>query len=801
MASFRDRIATGVRAALAPTPAPTAAPIRTDSATATGTVSTSAYSGASVLNDLSGLGGARDSGASARPNTSRLELDEDELIALLRGGIYRRIVELPAVWGTTKGWTITDDTDEENPLQADMRRLGVRLAIRRADKWARALGEARILMVVDDGKTPLSEPLDPRKVKAVRRLEVLDKREFTPVRWNDDMSKGPLGEPVLYQLHPRRPGVAYSGTVHASRLLRFYGHDLPPSELGFRRDFGADAIGQVLWDALRDLSQTGSAGARLAQELSIAVFKVGKLPAATAGDHRANMISYLRTMGLLKSVAQGVVLGPQDSFERVAATPTGFRDLSDSAKQHLAMVSEIPMALLFGDAPAGLNTDGASWQAAWHVRVADHQDERYRPPLERLVEVLYYADRGACPDEWSIEFKPLGELSEKEKAEVRLLTEQADTIAQMDGVLTVEERRAGRYGQPGGYATELQPVEALPEVEAPDADPARAAEVERMVREALGANREPGSEPKTDADDFREQRFKVPAGAKGNARKVLAWKEEHGDAVKGMTATGWRRARQLANDETVTGQDLIDMAAWFARHGADPATKKVAEEYKDEPWRDAGYVSWLGWGGDSAKTWATAAVERNREDATEGAVWIGAVLPDGCREQIAAARRAAEQVTGPLGDPGDDPHVTVLWMGQVAPEAVEEVVATARAIVERCRPGEAEAERIVTFPPSEGSDGAWPVVLDVGKAWGLYDLHHRLLRALAHLVSAKQFAEYRAHLTLGYAENLSPEQVAAVAEVEIGEVEWMIGGLQVRYGQEVVATLPLAGRTDAEAAK
>lgn len=685
MASLRDRIATGVRAALAPTPAPAAAPIRTDSATATGTVSTSAYSGASVVNDLSGLGGARDSGSSGRPNTSRLELDEDELVALLRGGIYRRIVELPAVWGTTKGWTITDDTDEENPLQADMRRLGVRLAIRRADKWARALGEARILMVVDDGKTPLSDPLDPRKVKAVRRLEVLDKREFTPVQWNDDMSKGPLGEPVLYQLHPRRPGVAYNEKVHASRLLRFYGHDLPPSELGFRRDFGADAIGQVLWDALRDLSQTGAAGARLAQELSIAVFKVGKLPAATAGDHRANMISYLRTMGLLKSVAQGVVLGPQDSFERVAATPTGFRDLSDSAKQHLAMVSETPMALLFGDAPSGLNTDGASWQAAWHVRVADHQDERYRPPLERLVEVLYYADRGACPDEWSIEFKPLGELSEKEKAEVRLLTEQADTIAQLDGVLTVEERRAGRYGQPGGYATELQPVEALPEVEAPDADPARAAEVERMVREALGANREPGGEPKT--------------------------------------------------------------------------------------------------------------------DATEGAVWIGAVLPDGCREQIAAARRAAEQVTGPLGNPGDDPHVTVLWMGQVAPEAVEEVVATARAIVERCHPDEAEAERIVTFPPSEGSDGAWPVVLDVGKAWGLYDLHHRLLRSLAHLVSAKQFAEYRAHLTLGYAENLSPEQVAAVAEVEIGEVEWMIGGLQVRYGQEVVATLPLAGRTDAEAAK
>ena len=31
---------------------------------------------------------------------------------------------------------------------------------------------------------------------------------------------------------------------------------------------------------------------------------------------------------------------------------------------------------------------------------------------------------------------------------------------------------------------------------------------------------------------------------------------------------------------------------------------EVAEEYKSTPWKDAGYVAWLGWGGTSGINWA-----------------------------------------------------------------------------------------------------------------------------------------------------------------------------------------------------
>lgn len=94
--------------------------------------------------------------------------------------------------------------------------------------------------------------------------------------------------------------------------------------------------------------------------------------------------------------------------------------------------------------------------------------------------------------------------------------------------------------------------------------------------------------------------YKVPAGARGNARKVLEWKRKHGSEVKGMTPVGWARARQLASQATI-GMDTVKRMSAFNRHRKNSA---IAPEHKDTPWKDAGYVAWLGWGGTTGVDWA-----------------------------------------------------------------------------------------------------------------------------------------------------------------------------------------------------
>lgn len=104
-----------------------------------------------------------------------------------------------------------------------------------------------------------------------------------------------------------------------------------------------------------------------------------------------------------------------------------------------------------------------------------------------------------------------------------------------------------------------------------------------------------------------------PESASNNAKKVLKWKEKYGSEVKGMTSVGWTRARQLASKEKLSYKTIARMAA-FKRHQKNAT---VDPKYKDTPWKDRGYVAWLGWGGTSGVNWAIKKAESLRNNNEE----------------------------------------------------------------------------------------------------------------------------------------------------------------------------------------
>lgn len=686
--SVRSRLSDLLRG---PSPSPSPMDRMDSTSSTTGTNNLSSLSGASVSNAISGLGAYRDSSAQARPNIERDYLTTDELVALMRGGLYRRICGLHPSWATVKGWQLTDDSDDEKPLKNAMDALKVRRVFRRADTWGRGLGECLVLMVTDD-PDPLSEPLRPEKVRHLHRLEIFDRREIWPTRFNSDIEAGPIGEPTHYNLVPRRAGYSPTGdrrkalsSVHVSRLLRFYGDDLMPSELAFAgqdysASWGADAIGQTLWDGIRNLSQTGQAGAKVAQELSIAVFKLA--PPRGAGDESSSWLGRVRTLNMMKSVVQAVLLNANanEDFHRVAANPTGFKDISDHARLELSLLLGAPMTLLFGEAPGGLNTDGSSWQALWYQSVADYQLDRYEPPLRKLAEVVYHVERGGVPDEWGIEFNPLGDLSEKERAEIRVLHTQADSAAILDGVLTPDEIRRHRYAQTGGYQVSMQALEEMPE-------PAR-------------------TPTPTDPEALEE-------------------------------------ARRMVEE-------------------------KLAEQ------------------------------EANREDASEDTLCLLVPVPESALEEHRSWKAKAEEIVGPLSH-DEPPHVTVLYLGDVPPERDAEVVALARPVAEAMSPQRMIASGLMVLGSA--------AVLE-HDAWTFREMNEKLLRALAHLVTAKQFPGFRAHETLGYSETMRPEDVGRLLELQRDWAKdhraeeapgWIASRLELRRGSRVVATFPFLGnRQDGE---
>lgn len=135
----------------------------------------------------------------------------------------------------------------------------------------------------------------------------------------------------------------------------------------------------------------------------------------------------------------------------------------------------------------------------------------------------------------------------------------------------------------------------------------------------------------------------------------------------------------------------------------------------------------------------------------------------------AAETRLRARAEAAIGQPlavEDDPHVTVLYVGTgISPEALQEVLeATADAVQDLDPACLLAAPVLRAFPP--GSDGT-PVVLEYADAYAVQRLNYVLLRALAHVVTAKQFPRYRAHQTLGYAaEPLDPAAQVALLAVD-----------------------------------
>ena len=111
------------------------------------------------------------------------------------------------------------------------------------------------------------------------------------------------------------------------------------------------------------------------------------------------------------------------------------------------------------------------------------------------------------------------------------------------------------------------------------------------------------------------QRFEsyddYPQAARENACKVLRWIDEHGrDEVEGMELTGLQRANQLCKGEKIS-EDTIARMSGFERHRQN---SQIDPKFEGTPWKDKGYVAWLGWGGDEGIEWASRKLKQIRKE-------------------------------------------------------------------------------------------------------------------------------------------------------------------------------------------
>ena len=368
-----------------------------------------------------------------------------------------RIVERPVDEMIRQGWdvVIPNDKGRQEELAAQLEDLEVAERLREALYYARAYGGGAVLVGADDGALDLSKPVG--AVREIHYLTALTTRELRAADYYTDPREDKFGQPQTYQLNPdSQADIKASGMkIHESRLLVFQGNVTSRRMLQQNQGWG-DSIFVRVADVLRDFDTVWDSAAYLMQDFAQAVFKIKGLAeiissqdpeAATAIQKRMQVIEMCR------SVIRGVLIDSEEGFERQQTPIAGLPEILEKFMFRLAAASEMPVSMLFGQAPAGLNATGDADVRFYYDHLKNRQDRTLRPPLERLIRMVFQADGGTEPEQWSVQFRPLWQLSEAERANMHVAQSNSDQVYLSNGVLSKREVRESRFGG-GHYSVE-----------------------------------------------------------------------------------------------------------------------------------------------------------------------------------------------------------------------------------------------------------------------------------------------------------------------------------------------------------
>ncbi len=399
-----------------------------------------------LSNPFLGYGTSRDKLASGSFSAA-CALSDHELDALYYSDdVASRIVNKKPAEMLRAGYTLVSKKDPEGAraLQRKGVAINLDLAILRGMQWGRLRGGAVCVFGAVDGEPDLSQPLQLKKVQQVAYLNVIDRR-FSSVRaWQENPFLTGYGDPSVYTLGTLRQSI----DVHASRVIKFDG--VQETDPYMRRQLGGwtPSCLQRVYDTLRKFATTYESAAQLMADASQGVWKIENLLDAIA-NNKAELVARMQLADMTRSAGRAIMVDADtEDFTRVATPLGGIDAIIDRFQQRLAAAAEMPVTLLMGRSPGGMNATGDSDFRAWYGDVKSGQTNELKPVLLRAYGIIAAGD---VPDDLDVEFHPLWEQTAEEQARTENMQAQTDKIYCIDiGACGPEQIALARFGSGKG---------------------------------------------------------------------------------------------------------------------------------------------------------------------------------------------------------------------------------------------------------------------------------------------------------------------------------------------------------------
>lgn len=414
-----------------------------------------------LINALTGMGEEDYDRSVSTTVGTRTFIDKISLEELATNWICRNVIESIPREATRKWLKVSLGGDADNETIADYEDYETRLKVREKMYLAQYLANlyrgAAIVVVAEDGQDA-DQPINFKRLKTIRRLEVLDCHKIIPDLSGFHMD--PM-DPEYYRLvvdPARYPSLAKMNTrIHHSRVIRFDGVIQPPDVMlrNTPSGWGASKL-EAMFDAFVDYESVHRSVAEMAQSFNIFKMAMQGLSDALRAGGEANeklLRTRFRAMQLMMSTFKGIIVDSnKESVDFISRNFSGIAEVMDRFTTRLVGATGLPYTVLLGRGPQGLASQGAgdSEEATWANKVAQFQEIEFRPRYRRLGLMIWRAQDGPTggqlPDDWDFKFLSLLEEDRKAELEMRSIAAQTyNTYVQM-GSLLPEEVRDSQFG-------------------------------------------------------------------------------------------------------------------------------------------------------------------------------------------------------------------------------------------------------------------------------------------------------------------------------------------------------------------
>jgi uncharacterized protein len=389
--------------------------------------------------------------------SSRSLLQEGELSQLYAdNGFAARIIDKHVEAMLQNGFKVTGD--EQDQVLARFDELNAWKELERVLRWNRLHGGALIFLGVDDGQAP-DRPVNEKNVRQILFLRTYDRWQVTvnrPVDIYTDLQKPKYGQVKQYNIQPLDGSSSF--VAHESRCLVLDGVDVPMRVRMLNQYWGLSFL-QKCFEQLRQLGEVYDDLESIISDFVTQTITMEGLMEKLAAGKESLIKRRLNLIDMSRSVYHTTLLDKEEMFEKKASTVTGLPECLDRYLQALSIVSGMPARILLGTQGGGLNNNGDGETRDWYDSVASEQVRIYKPQiLERLVRLVMLEKQGKFggkpPADWFIEFNPLYQMTDKEKAEIRKLNADTDCAYVQNQVLDPAEVAISRFGGPT-YGTEI----------------------------------------------------------------------------------------------------------------------------------------------------------------------------------------------------------------------------------------------------------------------------------------------------------------------------------------------------------